>query len=341
MRFGVPSREVSRPHRRTPVARHRSCNVWNEQRIRARAPSRFWPEAVAAALAATLVELRSLPNLFAARLVLVVILWGFALAGNARVVGLGLALAFVTDAADGFAARRLNRVTPFGSRFDSLVDSVVGPSAIVWLLLLEPDVVRDHALLAGVWVAVTYASLAVGILRHRRFANLHLRSSRVACVAQYAFLVDVFIASSYSPVLLYLAAGLGILVPGDAGAPARLPRDRRGRALHQPRPAASEGSRVRPIACFVTDHVRQLLLVGIASSLALAVALQWDAIETFEWRLSWLPFFGAVCLFSLDRSGEGPRSGSSSGPSPRPLGLVPPSGCGSDRSLLATSLPAP
>ena len=143
--------------------------------------------------------------------VLVVVLWGFALAGNGRVVGLGLALAFVTDVADGYAARRLNRVTPFGSKFDSLVDSVVGPSAIVWLLLLEPDVVRDHALLAGVWVVVTYASLAVGLLRHRRFANLHLRSSRIACVAQYAFLVDVFVASSYSPVLLYLAAGLGIL----------------------------------------------------------------------------------------------------------------------------------
>ena len=60
-------------------------------------------------------------------------------------------------------------------------------------------------------VAVTYTSLAVGLLRHRRFANLHLRSSRVACVAQYAFLVDVFVAGSYSPVLLYLAAGLGIL----------------------------------------------------------------------------------------------------------------------------------
>ena len=170
------------------------------------------PRLSRAALAATLEELRSLPNVFtAARLVLVVILWGFALAGNARVVGVGLALAFVTDVADGFAARRLNRVTPFGSRFDSLVDSLVGPSAIVWLLLLEPDVVRDHALLAGVWVAVTYTSLAVGLLRHRRFANLHLRSSRVACVAQYAFLVDVFVAGSYSPVLLYLAAGLGIL----------------------------------------------------------------------------------------------------------------------------------
>jgi cardiolipin synthase len=170
------------------------------------------PRLSRAALTATLGELRSVPNLFtAARLILVVILWGFALAGNALVVGLGLALAFISDVADGYAARRLNRVTPFGSKFDSLVDSLVAPSAIAWLLMLEPDVVRDHALLAGVWVADTYTSHAVGLLRHRRFANLHLRSSRIACVAQYAFLVDVFVAGSYSPALLYLAAGLGIL----------------------------------------------------------------------------------------------------------------------------------
>ena len=154
---------------------------------------------------------RYLPNqLTAARLVLIVVLWGFALAGNGVVVGVGLALAFVTDVADGYAARRLNRASAFGSRFDSLVDGLVAPSAITWLLLLEPEVVRDHLVLFGTWLLVTYSSLALGLLRHRRFANLHLQSSRVACVAQYAFLVDVFVASSYSPLLVYLAAGLGI-----------------------------------------------------------------------------------------------------------------------------------
>ena len=156
-------------------------------------------------------ELRYLPNqLTAARLVLIVVLWGFALAGSATVVGVGLAFAFVTDVADGYAAQHLNRASAFGSRFDSLVDGIVAPSAIVWLLLLEPEVVRDHLVLFGIWLLVTYSSLALGLLRHRRFANLHLQSSRIACVAQYAFLVDVFVASSYSPLLLYLAAGLGI-----------------------------------------------------------------------------------------------------------------------------------
>jgi hypothetical protein len=54
-------------------------------------------------------------------------------------------------------------------------------------------------------------------------------------------------------------------------------------------------------------RARGLVLVGIGVSLALAVALQWHAISTFDWRLSWLPFLGAVCLFSL-----GPLAGGTS-----------------------------
>jgi phosphatidylglycerophosphate synthase len=138
------------------------------------------------------------------------VLWGFALAGNAAAVGVGLALAFVTDVADGRLARRLGQASSFGGKLDSLVDATVGPSAVVWILLLRPEVVTDHLVLASIWLVTTYASLVVGLLRHRRLANLHLRSSRIACVVQYAFLVDVFLAGTYSPALLYLAAGLGI-----------------------------------------------------------------------------------------------------------------------------------
>src|SRR5436190_12437095 len=124
-----------------------------------------------------------------------VVLWGAALTGRAVVVGIGLGIAFATDVLDGYAARRLNRSSAFGSKFDSLVDGIVAPSAIAWLLILRPTVVPQHVLLVGAWFLAMYVSLGVGLVRYRRFANLHLQSSRVACVAQYAFLVDVFVAS--------------------------------------------------------------------------------------------------------------------------------------------------
>jgi hypothetical protein len=46
-------------------------------------------------------------------------------------------------------------------------------------------------------------------------------------------------------------------------------------------------------------RTRGILLVGIALSLAFAVALQWDAIRTFDWRLSWPAFAVSVCLFAV------------------------------------------
>jgi uncharacterized membrane protein YbhN (UPF0104 family) len=46
-------------------------------------------------------------------------------------------------------------------------------------------------------------------------------------------------------------------------------------------------------------RMRGLLLAGVATSLALAVLLQRDAIRTFDWRLSWPPFVAAVCLFAI------------------------------------------
>jgi phosphatidylglycerophosphate synthase len=156
-------------------------------------------------------QLRLVPNqLTLLRALLIPVLWALALAGQGLWLGVGLALALVTDVADGFAARHLGQTSDFGSRFDSYVDSFFGPSAIVWLVLLQRDAVTEHVALAIAWVAVTYASLFFGLIRFRRFANLHLYSSKIAGLAQYAFLIDTFISPGYHVAMLYAAAGLGI-----------------------------------------------------------------------------------------------------------------------------------
>ena len=162
-------------------------------------------------------QLRLVPNVLTSlRLLLLPLMWVAALEHAPLAVGVGLALSFWLDFADGFAARRLRQATAFGSKFDSIVDSMIGPSALCWLLLLEPAAIREHWLLAASWVAVTYTSLAVGLVKFRRLANLHLQSARYACVVQYAFLVDAFVAAPYAPVLLYAAAGAGIVASAES-----------------------------------------------------------------------------------------------------------------------------
>lgn len=157
-------------------------------------------------------QLRLVPNqLTLLRALLIPVLWYLALEGQGLWLGVGLAVALFTDVADGFAARRLGQTSSFGSRFDSYVDSFFGPSALVWLVLLEPDAVTENIGLAVAWVAVTYASLFLGLFRFGRFTNLHLYSSKIAGLAQYAFLIDTFISPGYHAAMLYAAAGLGIV----------------------------------------------------------------------------------------------------------------------------------
>jgi phosphatidylglycerophosphate synthase len=157
-------------------------------------------------------ELRYVPNQFTAlRLLLVPVLWALALTGQWFAVGIGLAVCFWSDFADGFAARRLGQASAFGSDFDSKVDSLIGPSAIAWIVMYQPDAFLDNLWIAVAWLAITYASTLVGLLKFRRMDNLHLQSARIAAVVQYAFVVAVFVAPPYEPVLLYLAAGMGIV----------------------------------------------------------------------------------------------------------------------------------
>jgi phosphatidylglycerophosphate synthase len=157
-------------------------------------------------------ELRYVPNqLTALRLLLVPVLWALALDGQRLAVGIGLAICFWTDFGDGFVARRLGQTSAWGSDFDSKVDSLIGPSALAWIVLFEPRAFLDNLWVAVAWLAVTYASTLVGLLKFRRMDNLHLQSARIAAVVQYAFIVDVFVAPPYEPILLYLAVGFGIL----------------------------------------------------------------------------------------------------------------------------------
>ncbi|MDP2481592.1 MAG: CDP-alcohol phosphatidyltransferase family protein [Candidatus Palauibacterales bacterium] len=162
--------------------------------------------------------LARLPDLLTAiRLALVPLLWVAALTGRAGTVGWGLLLAGLTDAADGFAARRLGSDgTAFGARFDSLADNLLLPSCAVWLWLLRPELLRAHPVLVLAWVGLFVVSIGAGWIRFRRFGNLHLYSAKVAAVALYAFIVSALLLPGRLDWIIVPAGALGILTETEA-----------------------------------------------------------------------------------------------------------------------------
>ncbi len=156
--------------------------------------------------------MRSLPNLLTgARLLLIPVLWVLALRGEAAYVGIGVVVAWITDALDGFLARRLEAATPLGSHFDSIADALLFVSALCWIALLYPEFVREQAVPLAVWAAIGGASYLVGWIRFRRLADVHLYSAKAANFVGLAFASWLLVFGGYPAALWYFTLAVGLV----------------------------------------------------------------------------------------------------------------------------------
>jgi len=158
-----------------------------------------------------------LPNqLTLLRMLAVPVLWVFALLEWRTPLGVGLAIAGSTDVLDGFLARRMRRTTRIGSQLDSIADMVLVVSIVIWLLLIRPDLFREHGLILVLWSALGLLTLAVGWLRFRRFANLHLYSAKAAGVIGHIFAIYMLLFDGPAAPFFWVAIGAGFLATTES-----------------------------------------------------------------------------------------------------------------------------
>ena len=145
-------------------------------------------------------------NLFSlSRLLIVPVLWILAWRGEAFWLGIGLLYCGLSDTIDGNLARWLNQTDAEGARLDSISDHVVLFSSIFWLLMVRPEVITDHLGMVSLMLTISFMALGVGLIKFRRFANLHLYSSKFAAVMLYVLIVSSFLFSSYNNILFWIA----------------------------------------------------------------------------------------------------------------------------------------
>jgi phosphatidylglycerophosphate synthase len=156
--------------------------------------------------------LRTLPaQLALSRLLAVPILWILALRNLQTALGIGLLLALITDVLDGQAARWLKQNSELLSRLDAMVDKVLTASVIGWLILLKPEIFRDHQLLVGVALVLGLLSWGLGLFKFGRPTALHLYSGRVGGLVQAAFVLHAFLSGGFNRWLFYAAIALWCL----------------------------------------------------------------------------------------------------------------------------------
>lgn len=149
--------------------------------------------------------------LTSARLLALPVLWVLALTDRAVALGIGLALAGLTDTLDGPVARWTGRTSRYGSQLDSLADMLLMGSTVVWMALLRPGFFAAEATALLVWLTIGGAGLAVTLVRFGRMGDLHLYSAKAAGVVGHFFAIWLFVFDGYDSVFWGLTIGLAIL----------------------------------------------------------------------------------------------------------------------------------
>ncbi|WP_225000111.1 CDP-alcohol phosphatidyltransferase family protein [Cesiribacter sp. SM1] len=96
---------------------------------------------------------------------------------------------FITDALDGYLARKWNITTARGSRLDSTGDAllfVAGVAAVFWF---EWSFVKEHWLELAIALGLYFVQLGLAYWRYGKPSSFHTYSAKTAAVLQAVFLV--------------------------------------------------------------------------------------------------------------------------------------------------------
>ena len=154
----------------------------------------------------------SLPNLLSTfRLIAAPFLLYLAWTDHANLFLALLAITLLSDAIDGFVARRLHTSSELGTRLDSwgdLVTYLVIPLCAWWLW---PEIIRREAEFVLLVLVAFIAPLIAGLLKFRRLTSYHTWSAKAVAVLMSIAIFLLFIADVAWPfrcvvVLLCLSA---------------------------------------------------------------------------------------------------------------------------------------
>lgn len=122
-----------------------------------------------------------------------------------------LAVSFLTDAVDGYLARKYKVTSRFGSRLDSIGDDLTIAAAIVGLFVLKPGFIRSEIILVSILLVLFILQNIFAYFRYHKQTSFHTYIAKVAAVLQGFFMLSIFFLPHPVLILFYAAAWITII----------------------------------------------------------------------------------------------------------------------------------
>lgn len=126
---------------------------------------------------------RTIPNLLSLlRIFLALLFLPVAHSGHREIFLVIFGLALISDAMDGYLARRLHQTSELGARLDSWGDCAVYCATPVALWWLWPEIIHREAFSVGLAIAAFILPIAIGLNKYRRLTSYHTMGAKIAAV---------------------------------------------------------------------------------------------------------------------------------------------------------------
>lgn len=139
------------------------------------------------------------------RVIAAPVLLGLLLEGEVTLFKWLLLVSFFTDMLDGFLARKLNVSSVTGSKLDSLGDDLTVLVAMIGLVRLHPEFVRQQLPFFVMLFFLFITQVALALYKYRKMTSFHTYLAKFAAFAQGVFLILAFLMNEPSAVLFYAA----------------------------------------------------------------------------------------------------------------------------------------
>jgi cardiolipin synthase len=117
-----------------------------------------------------------------------------------------LAVSFFTDLVDGYLVRRYKTTSIFGARLDSVGDDLTVLAAVIGLLVLKTDFIKEQMeIFIILFVLYAFQNISA-LIKYRKMTGFHTYSAKAAAILQGLFLILIFLLPQPVYPLFYGAA---------------------------------------------------------------------------------------------------------------------------------------
>lgn len=156
-------------------------------------------------------EILKIPNLITVyRLLAFPLILCFAITGKESLFAIFLVINLVTDAIDGFIARRFKMETEIGAKLDSFADNLTYVLVFVGIYVFKLEEFLPYKISLLIYIGMLLFTVIFSLIKFGKFPSLHMYITKIGGYLQGAFFICLFTVGFITP-FYYFVICWGIL----------------------------------------------------------------------------------------------------------------------------------